>query len=259
MRLATFNLLHGRGLSDGEVDRDRFVAAIASLDADVLGIQEVDRDQPRSHRLDLTAEAAGALNAPYHRFVATLIGTPGVAYEAVTDDIDRPGERSAGNGLISRWPVREWHTCRLRPSAVPAPGLRMGQAGGWPRLAVIRDEPRAAIAAVIDTPAGPATFASAHLSFIPGRAVRHLVTVLRWLRTLPAPAYLMGDLNLPSSVVGAIGRRLGWHSVGAGATYPSPRPVLQLDHVLSTVRASARTSVPALPISDHRPLVVDFD
>ena len=58
MRLATFNMLHGRSLSDGAVHADRIAAAVADLDADVLGLQEVDRSQPRSGLLDLTAIAA---------------------------------------------------------------------------------------------------------------------------------------------------------------------------------------------------------
>ena len=57
MRLATFNILHGRSPSDDRVDLDRFVAAVKSLDADVLALQEVDRYQARSAEADLTASA----------------------------------------------------------------------------------------------------------------------------------------------------------------------------------------------------------
>ena len=49
MRLATFNILHGRSIQDGVVDLDRLADAIRLLDADILALQEVDRDQPRSH------------------------------------------------------------------------------------------------------------------------------------------------------------------------------------------------------------------
>ena len=34
MRIATFNILHGRSLDDGRVDVDRLAAAVKSLDAD---------------------------------------------------------------------------------------------------------------------------------------------------------------------------------------------------------------------------------
>ncbi|HRI97143.1 MAG TPA: endonuclease/exonuclease/phosphatase family protein [Nocardioides sp.] len=61
MRVATFNILHGRSPADGVVDLERFAAAIASLDSDVLALQEVDRNQPRSQHADLTAVAAEAM------------------------------------------------------------------------------------------------------------------------------------------------------------------------------------------------------
>jgi endonuclease/exonuclease/phosphatase family metal-dependent hydrolase len=38
VRIASFNLLHGRSLDDGRVDVDRLATAVKSLDADVLGL-----------------------------------------------------------------------------------------------------------------------------------------------------------------------------------------------------------------------------
>ena len=90
MRLATFNILHGRGPSDGLVDLDRLAAAVRSLDADILALQEVDRDQPRSHLADLTAVAAEAMGAVTHRFAAALAGTPGATWIAASER-GRPG------------------------------------------------------------------------------------------------------------------------------------------------------------------------
>lgn len=97
MRLATFNLLHGRSLTDGLVDPDRLAAAVTALDADVLALQEVDRDQSRSGNLDLTAIAARALHAPHHRFAAALVGTPGQGFRpspATTTDTANPATAS---------------------------------------------------------------------------------------------------------------------------------------------------------------------
>lgn len=53
VRIATFNLLSGRAPCEESVDELKYAAAIVSLDADVLGLQEVGRNQPRSGRLDV--------------------------------------------------------------------------------------------------------------------------------------------------------------------------------------------------------------
>ena len=74
MRVATFNILHGRTLGDG-VDPKRLRDCVRRLDPDVLALQEVDCDQPRSDRADLTAAAAEAMGAVEHRFVAAISGT----------------------------------------------------------------------------------------------------------------------------------------------------------------------------------------
>ena len=63
MRVGTFNILHGRR-PGGEVDVDAFADCIRALDVDLLALQEVDVDQPRSGRADLTAVAADAMGVP---------------------------------------------------------------------------------------------------------------------------------------------------------------------------------------------------
>ncbi len=100
MRIATFNILNGRAPADDTVDPERFAAAVASLDADVLGLQEVDLAQPRSGHVDLTALAAEAMGAVEHRFVAALAGTPD-SWSAATGD-EPTGTPSYGIALLSR-------------------------------------------------------------------------------------------------------------------------------------------------------------
>ncbi|HUQ40008.1 MAG TPA: endonuclease/exonuclease/phosphatase family protein, partial [Acidimicrobiales bacterium] len=61
LRIATFNIEHGRG-PDGSFDPGRLANALALLDADVLGLQEVDVNVARSQRADqvrLAADATG--------------------------------------------------------------------------------------------------------------------------------------------------------------------------------------------------------
>lgn len=112
VRVATFNILHGRSMRDGEVQVERFADAIGTLDADVLGLQEVDLDQPRSAGADLTAVAANAMGATVHRFVATLSGLPGGAWTAATG-VEQRGDPRYGVALLSRYPVRSWQIVRL--------------------------------------------------------------------------------------------------------------------------------------------------
>jgi endonuclease/exonuclease/phosphatase family metal-dependent hydrolase len=248
MRLATFNILHGRSLADDRVDVDRFASAIRDLDADVLALQEVDRDQPRSHGADLTAVAAEAMGAPEHRFAAVLHGEPGL-WTAATGDA-QPATASYGIALLSRYPVTRWRVLTLptlRPRApVRWPGNR------WPSW--VRDEPRAALAAVLETPEGPLTAVATHLTVIPGWTARQLRYVAAQTRSLPRPLVLMGDLNLERPV-----RTTGMRPLVHAATYPVEAPIRQLDHLLADGAVHAVSAGRAVDtgLSDHRALVVD--
>ncbi|WP_405109041.1 endonuclease/exonuclease/phosphatase family protein [Micromonospora sp. NBC_01405] len=256
MRLATFNLLHGRSLTDGLVDPDQLTAAVTTLDADILALQEVDRDQTRSGNLDLTAIAARALNAPQHRFAAALVGTPGEHFRPLRHDDDGHGEPCYGIGLITRHPVRTWQVTRLKPAPVRSPVYIPG-----PGLTLLEDEPRVVLAAVLDTPHGDITVAATHLSFVPGWNAHQLRQTIRALRALPAPRILLGDLNLPAGPARLIS---GWTPLGRRPTYPATRPRVQLDHILADPHQRHRlppvtaVTTPATTISDHRPLVVDL-
>jgi endonuclease/exonuclease/phosphatase family metal-dependent hydrolase len=257
VRLATFNLLHGRSLSDGTVHAGRVARAIADLDADVLGLQEVDRAQPRSGLLDLTAIAADALGAPVHRFAAAVVGTPGETWQPWRSDDDNL-HPLYGIALVSRFPVLRWQITRLPGAPIRSPVLLPGGGG----VMLLKDEPRVLLAAVVETPRGPVTVATTHLSFVPGWNLRQLRHAVRALRTLPAPRVLLGDLNLPAAAVRTF---TGWRTLGRAATYPSTGPRAQLDHVLADPRGSAalgrvvRVATPRVDVSDHRPLIVELD
>jgi endonuclease/exonuclease/phosphatase family metal-dependent hydrolase len=262
VRLATLNLLFGLSLDDLRVDRQRLADAVASLDADVLALQEVDRAQPRSGGLDLTAVAAAALGAGHARFEPALFGTPGGSWRpagpaaASVEPDPVPGEPDGpayGVALVSRLPVESWHVTRLPAapvrSPVPIPGTR--------RVLWLKDEPRVGLAAVLRTPAGPLTVATTHLSFVPGWGLVQLRRLVRELRALPAPRVLLGDLNLPGPVPALATR---WTPLVRGRTFPAPRPRLQLDHVLASGDLPGRVTgqVRRLPVSDHLALVVDL-
>ncbi len=256
MRLATFNVLHGMSPADGRVDLTRFPAEIGALGADVLGLQEVDRGQSRSGQADLAALAASAVGADAdYRYVPALTGTPGGRWGAATDaDEDRPDKPSYGIALVTRLAVRCWHVVRLRPAPMRSPVV---VAGTRARLALLQDEPRALLAAVVDGPGGRLTVATTHLSFVPGWNAWQLRRVCAELRRLPAPRILLGDLNLPGPLMRTLS---GWRVLAKAATYPSPKPWVQLDHVLGhgTLPAVTGVQARALTFSDHCALVVDL-
>jgi endonuclease/exonuclease/phosphatase family metal-dependent hydrolase len=253
VRLATLNLLNGMSLSDRQVVPARLTEAVQALRADALGLQEVDRLQPRSHSADLTAAVAEAMDTPHWRFVPALVGTPGGDWRAAADSDHDGTEAAYGIGLVSRWPVTSWHTVRLPAAPVRSPVLLPGSRS----VIWLQDEPRVALAAVVQTPLGEVTVATTHLSFVPvwnGVQLRRLTAELS---RLPGPRVLLGDLNMPPPFPRALS---GWRSLARTATYPAWEPRIQLDHVLASGSLPPVTSVqaPQLAVSDHRALVVQL-
>ncbi|MEU0787015.1 endonuclease/exonuclease/phosphatase family protein [Streptomyces sp. NPDC006173] len=302
VRFATFNVLHGRPMRDGRPvavpagcgPEAPLVRAVASLDADVLALQELDRLQERSGRVDQARAAAVGAEAPYWRYASAFHArAPADGHAPEPDEpglrVYGPRETEAGTGsregvpshgiaLLSRLPVRHWRARRLAPAPVPMPLRTPGRRG----LTVSWDQPRAALAAVLDGRHGPFTVVALHLSFVPGWNVRQLLEVRAWTADLPGPQVLLGDLNLtgalPEAVLNSPARkgRTGvrrtrsddtalpprrWYDLARTPTYPAHRPLVQFDHVLATgIAADAATSVdtPPTDVSDHRPLVVEL-
>jgi len=232
LRIATFNLLHGQPLAaDGSPlpyppeAADPLAEAITELDADVLALQEVDRHQERSGFVDQTAVAAKAMGAADWRFAAALHGRPAPLAGWVPDpsvpglQVYGPGELgtatelpSYGTALLTRLPVHHWRARRFAPAPFGLPLRVAGRRG----LTPVPDEPRAAVAAVLEGERGQFTVVATHLSFVPGWNMAQLAAIRRWIADLPKPYLVLGDFNL----IGAVPRTvLG----GAAALDPETR------------------------------------
>jgi endonuclease/exonuclease/phosphatase family metal-dependent hydrolase len=258
VRLATFNVLHGRALDGSPAPADLLAEACSSLEADVLGLQEVDRGQPRSGGVDQTAAVAQAMGAAAWRFEPALVGEPGGRWRTAVDgDGETDGAGAAapayGVGLVSRLEVRSWHVVRLPPargrSPVYVPGRRA--------FILLPDEPRAAVAAVVGGPRGPLVVATCHLSFVPGWNAVQLRRLSAALAGLDHPCVLLGDMNLPGRLPAWVS---GWRRLAQVRTFPADRPRLQIDHALGRGELPPVAGADArhLPLSDHRALVVDM-
>jgi endonuclease/exonuclease/phosphatase family metal-dependent hydrolase len=259
LRIATWNLLHGRSPAEGSVDPAELSRCVKLLDADILAVQEADRLQPRSGLADQTALVAEAAGAPWWRYVPSLRGnpgTPGADWKPVSvADGTAVACPTYGVGLVSRYPVAHWRVRRFAPPPVAMPLLVPGRPG----LTWVPDEPRAAIAALIRGPRGLLTVAAAHLSTVPGWNVQQLWRIARWLDDLPGPQLLLGDFNLPGALPGLI---TGWTPLARARTYPSWRPMVQFDHVLAQgvdPRGVVTSEARRLPVSDHCALRVEVD
>lgn len=251
--MATFNILSGRSPSGRRPDLAELERAVAALDADVLGLQEVDHYQQRSDLADLTALAAHAMGASEHRFVAALAGTPGATWVAATGE-EQPDAAAYGIALLSRYPVTGWHVVRLPRMPVRAPMWF----GGRLRPYLVRDEPRVAVVATVEAPNGTVHVANTHLSFVPWWNGRQLRDLTANLTAFGPPVVLLGDLNMGPQ---RAGRLTGMRAAACHRTFPVDAPREQLDHVLlggASLRP-ARSEAPRLPVSDHRALWVDLE
>lgn len=255
LRAVTWNLHHGVG-TDGRLDLDRIADALRGLDADVVGLQEVDRAfDARSDWRDQAGELAEALGL--HLLRAPAIRRPG------REPGDPDGEY--GNALLTRAPAAP---VRLLPLELPG------------------HEPRA----VLQARTAALTVLVTHLDFGSRAARRRQAERVAGL-DVTGPAVLLADLNArPQAPELAVLARVGWRDAwveaparsggswpfrGAtvsavpsrfasghllGRTQPARLPVRRVDAVL--VRGGVRpvrAEVPPAEGSDHRPLVVDLE
>lgn len=267
MRVVTWNLLHGIALTQGESTPG--LAEIAGqISADIIGLQEVDHNQPRSGYELQTHTVAQAIGLPHWIFAPAIIGTPGESWENADDShvhtnnhlSDSTALPHYGVGLASRYPMTNVEVLRFKAAPLSLPLVVPGNPR--PRIIKVADEPRLAIIADLETPAGKFTVATAHLSFVPGYNVKQIRALSKYLDSRKNPVLIIGDFNLPGQLSARV---TGWDSLAKLPTYPTFKPRIQFDHMLAQglsaesiklAKASAHTL--ALEISDHCALVVEI-
>ena len=164
LRVATYNV-HGCVGMDRRRSESRIADVIASMSADIVGLQELDLGRPRSKHVDQAALIAAQLGWKYQFHPAM-----------------RRGDEQYGNAIVSRFPI-----ALKRADEMP------GSAPWYCR------EKRIAIWIQAETDLGPVHIINSHFGL--GRTERRLQAQLlvgpTWLGSIAPdePAILLGDFN----------------------------------------------------------------
>jgi endonuclease/exonuclease/phosphatase family metal-dependent hydrolase len=222
MIIASLNLHGGRGADGTPFD---VVTACGQLKADMILLQETWRPAGQS---DPVVEAAQALGARLIR--ADLVTGTSLRRLAIAPD---PGRGRWGLAVITARSVTGYELVDL------------GRCWSDPIG-------RAAQIVTVATPGGESLrVVNTHLThryFSPLQLVR----LTRYLAASTAPTVIAGDLNMPWPVTGLA---VGYSPAVRGRTFPAHRPLVQLDHLLTSraVRASDGRVMPPAG-SDHLPI-----
>jgi endonuclease/exonuclease/phosphatase family metal-dependent hydrolase len=223
--IASFNLHWGR--RPRTYEPFDVVRACRTLDADVLALQEVWHPDGEPSIAD---EVGAALGYDVHQVsMGRAVVEPKCRVVGPSDGVAGTGD--FGLALLVRVPHG------------PITHHRFD--------AFFRDHAdRSVITTALDVDGFPLAVCASHFPHL-----EHLSPLLRWrLRAvLPArdrPAVLMGDLNMWRWVTRIVVP--GWRDAVRGATWPSPWPVFQIDHLLTTPGVVATAGeVVRVGASDH--------
>ena len=253
------------------VDTGSLNRAVQSLESDVFAFQEVDHFLPRSQSRPQMRDIAESIGASDWAMAPSVIGTPGESWRklnsAEPEIISSTSSHAElmhecyGIGIVSKVPVLSWHRLNLgnSPLGLPlvVPGDETGK--GKPRFIYVKDEPRLAIAAVLEN---GFTVVNTHLSFVTGFNLAQLRRVKKWALEIAEStgtrAIVLGDLNLPKNLPIVAS---SWKSLVTQNTYPSWGGKIQFDYILTPDLAFGEYSVRNFAptgVSDHLPIGVEI-
>jgi endonuclease/exonuclease/phosphatase family metal-dependent hydrolase len=237
-RVLVFNIHAGKDAA-GKPNLDGVAKLVASTRADIVLLQEVDRQTARSGNVDQVAALQKSTGYDA-AFGPSLIHYDGGEY---------------GIAILAKAAINFHATTPL--SVLPAET----RAGG-------SQEPRVALLAFVPVKGSTWRVINTHLDPAEGSAraqeIGHVVDLVADARASGAPVIVGGDFNATpdNPVLGPMrkaGLRDAWSECGSGPglSYPADRPVKRIDYLfLSGSLECAKAEVLETQVSDHRPLLV---
>jgi len=273
MRITSWNLLHGMEIPPNKSGPSvaALQKAITELSTQVIAVQEVDYNLPRSGSVNQISEIANAMGALDWAFAPSIIGTPGEKWHKLNESDLRivnststnTLDGSYGIAIASTIKVLQWHRLELGNSPIGMPLVvpTESETSSKPKIRgiYVHDEPRLALAATLEN---GYTVVNTHLSFVPGVNLSQLKKLKKWALQIGSQTntkvLLMGDLNLPKNLPVALS---SWKSLVTINTYPSWGAKVQFDYILST-QLTADEYQPLIfspaGVSDHLPIGIEI-
>ena len=273
MRITSWNFLHGQPLKPlaNDPTRHSYAQALNSLASDVIALQEVDFNLARSGGCNQSSDVAEVMGTAHWGFAPAISGTPGVKWrklkeeeKVIFSDSNPNNINNVSDGgyygisVISKLPVKSWLRLELGRSFLGMP-LAVGNEKGKLALIYVKDEPRVAIAAVLEN---GWTVINTHLSFVPLVNIYQLLKLSRWAKAIErefsTKVILLGDFNLPGGIPSKLTL---WKRATQSLSYPSWGPKISFDYILMReefLQKSSEVIAPTLEISDHRPISIDL-
>ncbi|MSU23957.1 MAG: endonuclease [Opitutus sp.] len=252
LRLVTFNIAHGRGLTPIQgltsqrklrVNLRRIAALLDRLKADIVALQEIDE------------RSRWAGNFDHLDYLRVHAGFPHAVF-GITNRRTGLLNLSYGNAVLSRHPIGASETVAF--------GQRnMGEKGF--------------LYVELDVAGRCVPVVNLHLHHSSrAQRLRQLDRLLAWLRekrrargaAWMVPPIVCGDFNTPRSVSDASASLLshlcdhGDYTLHprVGRTFPSPLPTRTLDYIFLPPECElTRWEIVRSVASDHRPVLVEFD
>jgi len=238
-RILTYNVHRCVG-ADRRLNVGRVAEVIAGLAPDIVALQELDVGRLRTGLVDQAHEIAERLKMAFHFHAALKVE-----------------EELYGDAILTTYPERLIHS---------------GPLPGYGRVGL---EPRGALWVAVEIGGRKVQIINSHLGLVPREQQLQAAALAgpEWLEhpACTGPRILLGDFNATATSI--VYRTLSARLEPARklspnktptSTFPSPLPVLRIDHVFVSPEIRVLdVFAPFTPLtraaSDHLPLVMDFE